>query len=163
MPSAVKSLALPLIALMGRAFPKLPSPAGLKTGYAESIHKDFSGEWDFDLNYKPIEGFSVNLGWINAIYTAQQELQKGLDIHVPVLVMHSSKSVVPGNYHPDMHAADAVLDVKDISRFAKVLGNDVEIVVVQEGMHDLILSKKNVRDMVYKKMQFFLEKVNLSN
>jgi len=62
-----------------------------------------------------------------------------------------------------MHAADAVLDVKDISRFAKVLGNDVEIVVVQEGMHDLILSKKNVRDMVYKKMQFFLEKVNLSN
>jgi alpha-beta hydrolase superfamily lysophospholipase len=162
MPTAIKAIALPIIAALGKVFPNLPSPDGLKTGYAESIHKDYKGEWDFDLNLKPIAGFDVNLGWINAIYSSQKELQKGLDIPVPVLVMHASKSVAPGNYRPDMHTADAVLDVKDISRYAKVIGKNVEIEVIENGVHDLILSKKKVRDHVYQKMELFLQKMNLS-
>lgn len=161
MPSAVKTLVLPLIAALGRLFPDLPSPAGLKKGYAESLHKDYKGEWDFDLNLKPIAGFQLNLGWINAIYLAQKELQKGLDIQVPVLLLHASKSVSPGNYNPEMHTADSVLDVKDISRYAKSLGKNIEVVVVKEGMHDLILSTKKVRDKVYLVMQEFLQKLNL--
>ena len=162
MPSLLKKIALPLIAGMGRLFPTLPSPAGLKRGYAESLHKDYSGEWDFDTNYKPIAGFPVNLGWINAIYTAQQELQKGLDIQTPVLVMHASKSVAPGKYREDMHTADAVLDVKDISRYAKVIGKNVKVVVIEDGIHDLVLSKSDVRNYVYKTMQNFLQGMNFS-
>jgi alpha-beta hydrolase superfamily lysophospholipase len=161
MPSVIKKVALPVIAAVGRVFPNLPSPAGLKKGYAESIHKDFFGEWEFDLNLKPIAGFKVNLGWINAIYTAQNELQKGLNIQAPVLVMHASKSVPPGDYNPAMQTADAVLDVKDIARYAKVIGTNVEIVKIDDGIHDLILSKKKIRDKVYKKMEMFLEKTNL--
>ena len=161
MPKVVKNVGLPLIAALGRVFLNLPSPAGLKRGYAESIHKDFSGEWEFDLSMKPIAGFNVNLGWINAIYTAQKELQNGLDIHLPVLVMHASKSVPPGDYNPAMQTADAVLDVKDIARYAKVIGTNVEIVKVEDGIHDLILSKKDVRDNVYNTMQTFLKKLNL--
>jgi alpha-beta hydrolase superfamily lysophospholipase len=162
MPPAVKKIALPLIVALGRVFPKLPSPAGLKTGYAESLHKDYKGEWDFDLRYKPIAGFPVNLGWIVAINTAQKELQKGLDIRVPVLVMHASKSISPGNYNPEMHTADSVLDVKDISRYARVIGNNTEVVAIEDGMHDLILSAKKVRDKAYQVMQDFLQSLNLS-
>ena len=163
MPPSVKKFALPLITALGRVFPKLPSPDGLKTGYAESIHKDFKGEWDFDLNLKPIAGFPVNLGWINGIYMAQQELQKGLDIQVPVLVMHASKSVVPGNYRAEMQTADSVLDVKDIARYARVIGENIELIVIKDGKHDLVLSNKDVRAIVYNTMQAFLQKIKLSS
>jgi len=163
MPSSVKKFALPLIAALGKVFPEIPSPAGLKPGYAESLHKDYSGEWDFDINYKPIAGFPVNLGWVNGIYTAQQELQKGLNIHVPVLVMHASKSVKPGNYNPEMHTADSVLDVKDIERYASVIGKNIEVVVIKDGIHDLVLSNKNIRAIVYNTMQAFLQKIKLSS
>jgi len=162
MPALSKKIGLPLIAWLGRLFPTLPSPAGLKRGYAESLHKDFSGEWDFDIKYKPIAGFPLNLGWINAIYTAQKELQKGLDIQVPILLMHASKSVIPGDYRKDMLTADAVLDVEDIARYATGLGKNIEVVVIQDGMHDLILSKKEVRNEVYKTMQTFLQKMKFS-
>ena len=158
MPFMVKKLVLPLSAATGKLFPNLPSPEGLKKGYPISLHKDYSGEWDFNFDYKPIEGFSLNFGWINAIHTAQRELQQGLEIHVPVLVMHASKSVTPGNYRTEMHTADAVLDVKDISRYAKGLGSNTEVAIIEDGIHDLILSKKGVREVAYSVMQVFLRK-----
>lgn len=161
MPVLKKRIGLPLITALGRIWPNLPSPSGLKKGYATSIHKEHQGEWDFSLEYKPIAGFPINLGWINAIYTAQQKLQKGLDIEIPILIMHAEKSVTPGNYSPDMHTADAVLDINDIARFSKVVGKKTEVVVVQNGIHDLVLSREPIRLKVYNYMRAFINKVNL--
>ncbi|MCF6342926.1 MAG: alpha/beta fold hydrolase [Bacteroidales bacterium] len=158
MPALVKKLLLPLTAAIGKHFPDLPSPEGLKPGYPISLHKDYSGEWDFDLSYKPIEGFPLNFGWINAIHTAQQELQKGLKVAVPVLVMHASRSVKPGKYSPEMKTADAVLNVEDIARFARVIGKNTEVAVVEDGLHDLLLSTKHVREVAYNAMREFLRK-----
>ena len=67
-PAWFKKSILPVIAAIGNKFPNIPSPEGLKDGYAKSIHSSYYGEWDFDLNYKPIQGYKVNLGWIAAIY-----------------------------------------------------------------------------------------------
>lgn len=156
MPFLVKKL-VPFISNIGKLFPNISSPEKLKTGYAKSIHKDFKGEWNFNLDWKPIEGFGLNLGWINGIHTAQRELQTGLEIKCPVLVMYSSKSVVPGNYSEEMMTADSVLNVKDIAKFAKVIGIDVAEVVMEDGLHDLLLSRKDVRLKVYSVMTKFVK------
>lgn len=161
MPSLQKRFGLPLITALGKLWPNLPSPAGLKMGYATSIHKDYMGEWEFSVEFKPIAGFPLNLGWINGIHEAQHELQQGLDIDVPILVMHADRSVTPGKYSQEMHSADAVLDVQDIARYAAVLGKKTEVVVIKNGIHDLVLSKKLVREEVYKSIAAFLEKNKL--
>lgn len=161
MPSLQKKLGLPIIAAVGRIWPDLPSPAGLKEGYATSIHTDFKGEWEFNVEHKPIAGFPINLGWVNAIYQAQHELQKGLDIEIPILVMYAEKSVSPGNYRLEMRTADAVLEVSDIARFSQVLGKNTEVAVIRDGIHDLVLSKKPVREKVYNCMQAFIERVKM--
>lgn len=148
---------MPLISFVGKLFPNIESPEGLKRGYAESLHKDFKGEWDFSLEWKPIEGFGLNLGWIHAIHSAHKKLQKGLNISCPVLVMHSDKSVTPGDYSPEMHTADAVLNVEHIAKYAKVIGNNVRIEVIKDGIHDLVLSRKEVRDYVYEIMDDFVQ------
>jgi len=158
-PTWFKKTALPVTAFIGKNFPNISSPEGLKEGYAKSLHKDFKGEWDFNLDYKPILGYKINLGWVAAIHYAQQELQKGLDITCPVLVMYSSKSVTPGNYHHSMHTADSVLDAEDISKYADVIGKNVTKVEIINGMHDLVLSKKDVREEVFAEMTKFIEKL----
>ncbi|MFK5857530.1 MAG: alpha/beta hydrolase [Bacteroidota bacterium] len=158
-PAWFKKTALPLTAFIGKQFPDIPSPEGLKEGYAKSLHKDHNGDWDFNLDHKPILGFKINLGWVAAIHYAQQELQNGLDISCPVLVMYSSKSVTPGNYNPSMHTADSVLNVDDISKYADAIGNQITKVEIKDGIHDLVLSKKEVRDEVFIEMTTFVENI----
>lgn len=159
-PPLLQSL-IPLVSAVGKAFPDLSSPEGLKDGYATSLHKDYEGEWDFSLEWKPILGYGLNLGWVNAIHTAQKEVRKGLDIKCPVLVMYSSKSVTPGKYNEEMKTADAVLNVKHIEKHALGIGSNVKKVEIKDGIHDLVLSKKDVRENVYNEMESFLNTLGL--
>ncbi len=156
-PAWFKKTALPITAFLGKHFPNIPSPEGLKEGYAISLHRDHKGIWDFNLDYKPILGFNINLGWVAAIHYGQQELQNGLDISCPVLVMYSSKSVTPGDYNESMHKADAVLNVDDISKYANSIGKHVKKVEIKDGIHDLVLSNTDVRKNVFDTMTNFIE------
>lgn len=64
-------------------------PSALSPLYFESVHRDFQGEWDFGTDWKPRRRFPMYAGWVRAIRQAQLELQAGLQIDVPALVMHS--------------------------------------------------------------------------
>ena len=156
-PAFLKKTFIPLMVSLAGKFPGLPSPVGLDKGYGYSLHKSHNGEWDYDINLKPDAGFKIHASWIKGIYTAQKELQKGLDITCPVLVMYSAKSVKPGNYKPEMQEADAVLSVEDIERFSHGIGKNVERASFEGGLHDLLLSKKPVREKVLRKMEAFLK------
>ena len=158
-PAWFKKLVIPIIASIGKNLPNIPSPEGLAEGYAKSIHSEHFGEWDFNTDYKPISGFKINLGWVSALHYGQRKLQAGLEISCPVLVMFSSKSVPPGKYHKSMHTADPVLDVADINNYADGLGSNVKKVEIKDGIHDLILSQKDVRSNVFKEMTTFIENI----
>ena len=45
-----------------------------------------------------------------------------------------------------------MLDVKDIARYGRMLGPKVTEFEVQEGMHDLVLSKPSARQAAYSEM-----------
>jgi len=151
-------MALPTIGFFGKISPEKKTPAKIADGYAKSVHKDYHGEWEFDVKLKPIEGFPITLGWIRGIMLAQNEIKKGLDIKCSVLVMHSTKSVKPGKYHPSMQEADSILNIQDIIKYSNRLGKNVKRVIVENGMHDLILSKKATREEVYRAMEDFIQK-----
>lgn len=122
--------------------------------YGESLHVSERGEWDYDLNLKPIYSFPIYWGWLKGVIDAQQRLQKGLDIQVPVLVMYSTKSSTPffNFWRDEFQETDVILDVKDINRISDVLGKHVTEIRVEGGVHDLTLSKEVVRKRVYKDM-----------
>ncbi|HEY9113790.1 MAG TPA: alpha/beta hydrolase [Bacteroidales bacterium] len=151
-------IVLPAIGFFGKIAPETKTPAKIADGYAKSVHKDYKGEWDFDLKLKPIEGFPITLGWIRGIMLAQNEIKKGLNIQCPVLVMHSSKSVKPGKYNPSMQEADSILNIQDIIKYSGKLGKNVKRVEIENGMHDLILSKKETREKVYWEMEEFIQR-----
>ena len=52
---------------------------------------------------------------------------------------------------------DCMLDVNLLEKWAPKLGPDVRTVTVEDGMHDLFLSRKDVRDYAYRTMFEFLD------
>ena len=62
------------------------------TVYGSSLHTSGTGEWDYDLDLKPLTGFPVTVGWLNAVRRGHARLHRGLDVGVPSLVLRSDKT-----------------------------------------------------------------------
>ncbi|WP_428963940.1 alpha/beta hydrolase [Micromonospora fluostatini] len=138
-----------VVARLGRRSPLRVLPHGLNTVYGESLHADHHGEWSYDLSWKPLAGFPVRLGWLDAIRTAQLRLRAGLAIPVPVLVACSLRSFRGRRWQEAANVADAVLDVEHMVRWAPRLGRHVTVVRFDGGLHDLTLSGPAVREQVF--------------
>jgi alpha-beta hydrolase superfamily lysophospholipase len=117
--------------------------------YGETLHVSGTGEWDFDLDMKPLEGFPATLGWLNAVRRGHARLHRGLDVGVPSLVLRSSQSDLSGVYTPLSDNADVVLDVSQIARWAGCLGGETTVMPVENARHDVFLSLAEPRKRAY--------------
>jgi alpha-beta hydrolase superfamily lysophospholipase len=158
MPSLFRKLTIPLfkMALIFNDYLNLPN--ALSPLYPKSIHKDYEGEWDFDLNYKPIKGFPAYFKWLVAIKEAQDEIKAGLSISIPILLLHSSSSFIPKKWSEEIHTSDVVLNVEDMKKYAKNLGRNIQEEEIVDGRHDLFLSLKPVRENAFNTMFDYLAK-----
>jgi len=120
--------------------------------YGESLHTERRGEWTYNLDWKPLLGFPVRTGWLNAIRRGQRKLRSGLSIDVPVLVACSTRTFRGKAWAEDARVTDTVLDVEHIARWAPRLGPRVTIARFDGGMHDLTLSGKEVRAAVFQEL-----------
>lgn len=143
---------LPSIARKGEKKPDKLMKGGLTKWYGYSLHQSEKGEWDYNLTWKPHTPPSVNYGWIKAIRDGQLKVQAGISIGKPVLVMHSNKSVYTKKWTDKLFEGDAVLSVEDIANYAKKLKGNITVKVIENGMHDLVLSRPAVRQTVYKEL-----------
>lgn len=125
--------------------------------YAQSIHKDFHGEWGFNLDWKPIKGFPTYFKWIVAIAIAQKKLNQS-NISVPILILHSSESTKLSTFSEEAMSKDTVLDIEDIKRVGITLGNNVTLLNINNGLHDIFLSTKVVREDAFNQMFSWLSK-----
>lgn len=125
--------------------------------YGNSLHKDHGGEWDYNLEFKPIRGFPTYFMWFKAVTRGHKYLQTKSNITVPVLVMYSSQSLPKKWKKEDFKKSDIVLNVKHIKEIGATLGNKVTLLEVKDGMHDLFLSRKDVRDYAFNEMSKWLK------
>ena len=154
--SALEAFGLKLFGAIGKRLPFIPLRGAFTPFYAQSVHTDHHGEWTFDTTWKPIEGFPVYFGWIGAISRAQQEAQHGLSIRVPVLLMHAARSYRGKVWHDDILASDGVLNVEDMKRYGPGLGSNVTLIEIADGIHDLTLSRRDVREHVAAELHAWL-------
>jgi alpha-beta hydrolase superfamily lysophospholipase len=140
---------VPVVTSIGSIAPKMKLPQGLSGLYGESIHKDYKGEWDFNLAWKPIIAFRMDAGWLRAINKSHKKVKRGLDIEEPIIVFSSDKSYYSTLYTDDIKYADAVLNVGEIQSRALKLGKNIDRKVIKKGMHDLSLSTLEVRKEYY--------------
>ncbi len=147
-----KEVLLRLVSVVASVNPGLIIPEKHTDIYGKSLHKKYKGEWDYNLDWKPNQGFPVKVGWIAAMYNAQRKLQSGFDIKQPTLVMFSSKSSKFNKWNDELKQSDSVLNVEDIEKYSDMLGKNITKIKIKNGMHDLILSEKSVRENVYKNL-----------
>jgi alpha-beta hydrolase superfamily lysophospholipase len=117
--------------------------------YTSTLHTSGTGEWEFDLEFKPLLGFPVSFGWLNAVRRGQIRLHRGLDIGVPSLVLRSDRTDLSGRYSDLSDRADLVLDVEQIAGRSSCLGRENTVVIIEGARHDVFLSAPDVRGRAY--------------
>ena len=74
--------------------------------------------------------------------------------------MHSSRKINGCNWEPDFQTGDAVLDPAMLQKRGMKMGQPDKRVVctIDSGLHDLILSRKEVREAAYDTMFRFIRR-----
>ncbi|MFY0406456.1 alpha/beta hydrolase [Solicola sp. PLA-1-18] len=129
--------------------------------YGPTLHTSGTGEWDFDVALKPLEGFPVTVGWLNAVRRGHARLHRGLDVGVPSLVLRSDKTHYSSRYSDESDRADTVLDVRQIARWAGCLGGETTVVPIADARHDVFLSLAEPREAAYARLDDWLARHRL--
>jgi alpha-beta hydrolase superfamily lysophospholipase len=124
---------------LGKHFPFLNNPRPVLPAYVKSLHRNWNGEWEFDLALKPLKGFPAYFGWVRAIFAAHAKVHAGLSLPIPVLSMHSDE-------------ADIVLRWRDIARWSRTLGENVTVLSFPGALHDLVLSRSEIREALFSQL-----------
>lgn len=156
MPQVLSNLSFPFARLVSAIAPNSSMKDALSRVYPMSIHKDHFGEWDFNLNWKPIIAFPMYYEWVVGVQRAQRSLKKS-DIQIPVLVLHSDASDSPKKYSTSADTKDCVLRVKDMKERCPNLGKDVTMVEIPFAKHDVFLSLLPIRQIAFKELSDWLK------
>ena len=138
---------LRIAASLGAFAPYLNDPKAVLPAYVESLHETWGGEWAFDLSLKPHHGFPAYFGWVRAITEAHARVHAGLQLACPVLSMHSDES-------------DIVLDWRHIARWSRTLGRDVTVLQFPGALHDVMLSRREIREEAFRQFFAWAERVS---
>lgn len=150
--STIENKLIPIVAKIVSFFaPYAKIMKGLSPVYAHSIHKSFNGEWDYNFEWKPIEGFPTYFRWLYAISKAQNSLHNS-DINVPILIIHSSRSGNTKISPDDAMSSDIVLNIEDMKSIGTKLADNVSFAEIHNGLHDIFLSRKETREEAFKIM-----------
>jgi alpha-beta hydrolase superfamily lysophospholipase len=117
----------------------------LSPAYGEWLAREDGGAWEYDLTWKPHEGFGARAAWLRTIRRSHAAVARGLDIDVPVLVCTSDASGPAKGEHDALDRTDSVLAVEHMWQRAPRLGADVTVVRIPGGVHDLVLSPEPAR------------------
>ncbi|MBL0888918.1 alpha/beta hydrolase [Myceligenerans sp. I2] len=128
-----------------------------RSEYATHLLAANGGRWEFDTRLKKPEGQPTLALWMRAVRRVQMQVARGLRIPVPVLVARSDSSGPDQADNPLLDTQDTVLDVDQIARRTRRLGEDVTPLVVPGGVHDLSLSAHGPRTDYLGKLFAWLE------
>lgn len=162
-PIALRLIGVPVIRFLGKNFPEMKSIASVPSVYFKSIHADFWGEWNFNLDWKPIDGFPVLLGWVRAIVIEQRYLKKHSNVEAPILLMHSAHSFLATKKSERVFTSDIVLNVDHMKKYGRKLGSNVEFAQIQDAPHDVLLGKMSVRTKAFDAMKKWITTLPLNS
>ncbi|ANC30156.1 Alpha/beta hydrolase family protein [Isoptericola dokdonensis DS-3] len=146
-----------LLEVLGRTRP-LAVVSTHPSVYATYQHVDNGGRWDFDTRLKRPEGQPARAAWLRTVRQGQLRVARGLRIACPVLVGRAAASGPDSVDNPLLDAQDTVLDTVRIGHLAPRLGADVTQLVVDGGVHDLMLSAEGPRAQYLAGVTGFLDR-----
>lgn len=153
---------IPTVAFIGQIFPQWGLPDATQvSSYAMSLLQEYHGEWNYDVRWKRLKSRGERFGWIRAIDQGHKIVHNEMHLSLPILLMHSDKTISGSEWTAEFQTGDAVLNVEHISYYGKKIGDDVTEVTIENGLHDLFLSNPTAREKAYQAVfQWLNEKLN---
>lgn len=142
---------------IGRRWPLREIDRDVPGFYPRSLHRDHEGEWEFSLDWKPLGSYPVRYGWLRAVRQGHARVHEGLDVPAPALVLSSDRTVWPQEMSEDVFSSDIVLDVAHIRQWATAIGTHVTYVAIPGALHDVVLSRPEVRATAYDEIRRWLD------
>ncbi len=157
-PEVVRRALAPLVVGVANRKPATALQVNDSGLYFRSVSAGLDGEWPVDPDYKSNRAFVVRFGWARAILVGQAKVASGLEIGTPVLSMMSARSdLAITEWDETVKTVDMVLDVDHLAATSWRLGDLVTVARIPDGMHDLILSPRPVRDHVFAEISRWLK------
>ncbi|MCG2802155.1 MAG: alpha/beta hydrolase [Cellulomonas sp.] len=120
--------------------------------YTRAVSASADGEWTYRADWRPARGFRTTRAWLDAVLRGQEQVERGLDLRIPVLVLLSTRSTLLPRWTPEMAHTDTALDVVGVARRSADLGRHVQIERLEGALHDVVLSAAPVREVAYAAM-----------
>ena len=152
----IRTVGTTVVKRVGARQPKREISRSVSGLYVQSLHRDHDGEWDFNLEWKPLDSFPVYAGWLRAIRNGHTRMHRGIGLRQPALVLSSARSSQPEEMGPGVHTTDIVLDVDQIRRWAPSIGLHVTSIAIDDARHDLFLSLPEARSRAYETLERWL-------
>ncbi|MHA7158552.1 alpha/beta hydrolase [Glutamicibacter endophyticus] len=117
--------------------------------YTRTVNAAQDGEWDYNLAWRPAQGFPLTTGFISAVLAGQEKLAHGLDLPIPVHVLLSARDYLAPRWDVRALSADTALNVRAVAQRALDLGPRLTISRFDGALHDIFLSRRPVRTEAY--------------
>jgi len=144
--SIIRTIAMHLVDPLSRADPRRPLWLPEMPGYWQSVSDEAHGEWQLDPVWRPRASFPIRAGWAKAVLAGHAAVERRLDIRAPALVMLSDRTRIQIEWSAELMEADAVIDVEETANRALRLGRRVAVFRYPGAIHDVFLSRRNVRE-----------------
>lgn len=130
-------------------------PGGIDPTYGRTLHVEECGEWDYDRTYKPKYARPKQVSWLVGVSREIDKVHTGnFSTGVPTLLLcsdaHGDGGSVPGPDgepvpEPSAFVTDLVLRPAQMVEAAPMVDPDCEVRVIPGAMHDVFLSRPDVR------------------
>ena len=148
----------PVINLSSRLAPHEVGPQ-LDFGYYARAQREVGPADDVarvNPEWRPERAHAVHGRWMSAILAGHDRVARGLELDVPTCVLLSERSASPLRWSETLTAADTVLNVEAVAYAATHLGASVTIERVSDALHDVFLSRDDVRAEAYERLDRWL-------
>lgn len=151
---AARAAITPVVELQARLRPMEAAPQ-VDLGFYTRAQREVADPDDpVEVNplWRPEQAMTVHAAWLRAVLAGHAAVSRGLDIEVPVCVLLSARSALPTRWSDELTSADSVLVVDDIARAALKLGSSVTVERIDGALHDVFLSRRDVRAAAYARL-----------
>lgn len=164
-----KNVFIKMAYAVGKLSPNTIAPKGVDPNYPKSIHKNHlieekeqigvyeSDRWNFNTEWKSVGAFPVYNGFLRSVRLGQKKIHKGLDIKCPIFMLCSDKKGKRSRkIKPYYFNSDCVLNPEHMTKYISNIGNNIKQVIIKDGMHDLALSTREVRENYFDEIRTWL-------
>lgn len=139
-----------IIPIISMVRPQLEIKGGVNPIMGRSLHRSELGEWDYNLELKPLHARPKTIQWIAGIGKEIRQLQSGgYSTGVPTLMLCSDKHYFGRKVDERVFTSDVILKPSQMREFAPQVNKNIDIAVIKDAIHDVLLSRKHVRDHAF--------------